>query len=102
MTREWLHVPEIARRWGVATDTVRANLFVRQEPDEAIPEGKLPAIKIGRQFLVHETTIKNYERLAMPWLDTEPPTQRDVGKVKRVGRNRNQLVAAGGTDHIGD
>ena len=95
---EWCTPGELARRWGVSANTVRNLLHERQSPDEVVPRGKLPAVRIGEQWRVHIRDVEAHERRP----SVERPTPADVGKISRVARKRARLLAEPVTNHLGE
>lgn len=54
----WLTPTELAARFRVSEDTARRVIHVEPGP---VPPGKIPGIRIGRQFRVHIDDVERHE-----------------------------------------
>jgi excisionase family DNA binding protein len=54
----WLTPAELAVRFRISEDTARR--IIHTEPGE-VPRGKIPGIRLGRQFRVHIEDVERHE-----------------------------------------
>jgi excisionase family DNA binding protein len=75
-TLEWFTLRELALRWRTSVETLRRQC----------DSGELTAMRLGHQWRVHESVVKDREGKA---------------QVKMVAKAREQTFAGSGVDHIG-
>lgn len=93
---EWCTPHELGRRWGISVNTVYRQLHERTSPDDPVPAGKIPAIRVGNQLRVNVAAVEAHERAGKP----QPATTAEIKQAIR-GRRRAALSAPV-TNHLGD
>lgn len=68
---EWLTPAELAVRFRISEDTARRIIHIHPG---SVPAGKIPGIRLGRQFRVHVEDVERYEARETP-LRAERPAR---------------------------
>lgn len=61
---EWLSIEQVARTMGVSDDTIRRQCYERQGPDDPVPPGRIPAVRVGHQWRIHHDYLAEKRALA--------------------------------------
>lgn len=85
--RIWLTPAELAARFRVSEDTARR--VIHSEPGP-VPPGKIPGIRVGRQFRVHIEDVERHE------------ARENARQTKKLHKDKGPAGSLTGKDYFRD